>query len=128
MSNHTPAPWGIEQTDTTNWIGPLRADGKTAMLVCETDREGLRADALVRNDADARRIVACVNACEGISTEDLESAAAQTDPRVRLSNLTYYVERAGMEVYHAMSRDRIHRLQSIKEVDAKMLRSAASPG
>jgi hypothetical protein len=46
-------PWGIERTETTNWIGPLRPDGKVARIVCRTDRKGLRADVLERNDGQA---------------------------------------------------------------------------
>jgi hypothetical protein len=63
-AQHTPGPWGIERTNDTNWIGPLRTsgDGKVAAIVCSTDREGLRPDVLARNDADAAFIVRAVNA------------------------------------------------------------------
>ena len=56
---HTPGPWGVEQTSTRNWVGPMRQDGiKVAAVVCCTDREGLKAESIERNDADARLIAA----------------------------------------------------------------------
>lgn len=55
---HTPGPWGVEQTGDTNWIGPLRGNGKVAEIVCSTDREGLKRSALERNDANAHLIAA----------------------------------------------------------------------
>lgn len=72
---HTPGPWGIEQTDCTNWIGPLRADGKVEAIVADTDREGLREDVLIRNDADARLISAAPElfaACKPVLAEAKE--------------------------------------------------------
>jgi len=36
---------------------------------------------------DARRIVACVNACAGLSTEGLEASARFTSPNERLMKL-----------------------------------------
>jgi hypothetical protein len=58
MDQHTPGPWGIEQTRTENWIGPLRRDGKPDPVICSTDREDLKRSALTRNDANARLIAA----------------------------------------------------------------------
>jgi hypothetical protein len=107
---HTPPPWRV--------YGRRFYAGET--LVGTIDG-GYRND----ND-DPRRIVACVNACEGIPTEELEKAAAQTDDRVRLSNLTYIAEQAGMTAYLEMSRTRIHRLECLKNVDAEVLKSASS--
>jgi hypothetical protein len=58
----TPIPWGIERTPTTNWIGPLRKDShKIDQVVVCTDREGLRLEAVLRNDADADYIVEACN-------------------------------------------------------------------
>ena len=53
---YTAGPWGIEQTSTTNWIGPLRKDGKVNEIVASTDRENLKPEALERNDANAKLI------------------------------------------------------------------------
>lgn len=56
---HTPGPWGVEQTTVSNWIGRMRADGsKVEYIVAHTDRDSLRNDVLVRNDANARLIAA----------------------------------------------------------------------
>lgn len=55
---YTPGPWGVEQTATHNWIGPLRRDGKPDPVLCDTDREELTAKALRESDANARLIAA----------------------------------------------------------------------
>lgn len=54
MNEQDNLNWGIEQTQTHNWIGPLRVDGKVNEIVCHTDREGLTDEALARNDRNAR--------------------------------------------------------------------------
>lgn len=55
----TQGPWGIERTETTNWIGPIRErDGKVKTVVTDTDREGLREDALMESDRNAELIAA----------------------------------------------------------------------
>lgn len=33
MTDHTPAPWGIEVTDGNLWVGPLRENGKVGDVV-----------------------------------------------------------------------------------------------
>jgi len=59
---HTPTPWGIERTPSTNWIGPLRKNShKVDRIVVHTDRDGLKDDAIFLNDADADFIVKAVN-------------------------------------------------------------------
>ena len=64
MSNHTKAPWMFDgkvvyalNKKGVNVFSAFVQDG-------ETDEDELKAN--------ARRIVACVNVCEGISTENLE--------------------------------------------------------
>lgn len=64
--SHTREPWGIEQTEATNWIGPLRVDGKKIdEVVCHIERDGLAPDSLARNDANARLIAAAPELLEG---------------------------------------------------------------
>lgn len=60
MSKHTKGPWGIEQTDDTNWIGFMRPhDGKVELIVCTTARDfTLKDEAREQNDANARLIAA----------------------------------------------------------------------
>lgn len=77
MNKHTPGPWGIEQTDDTNWIGPLRVDGKINEIVASTDRKGLRDDIRSVNDANALLMAAspdlltvALDAVETIGNDD----------------------------------------------------------
>lgn len=50
MSKHTPEPWNLDSDDVVAWI-----DGADGESITE-----------VFGDANARRIVACVNACAGM--------------------------------------------------------------
>jgi len=79
--NHTPEPWEAEDcTDGGKHIfgGP----GLTTLVACASDMIG--PDQLVGIDPDdARRIVACVNACKDFSTEMLEQAASEDANRIR---------------------------------------------
>lgn len=63
---HTPGPWRVSLGDTI-------AAGDRLIADCEMTPHSKRPAPLNQEDAaNARRIVACVNACEGISTEQLE--------------------------------------------------------
>jgi hypothetical protein len=76
---HTPETW--------------RADGRrfyAGETLVGTIDGGYRND-----DADARRIVACINACEGISTVILEHAAT-TDAVDRLRLLALHAQYAAL--------------------------------
>lgn len=66
MSGHSPEPWKFS----------IDADGRVNIFV-DDGRVVTLCHARLRPE-DARRIVACVNACAAIPTEDLEKAA--TDP------------------------------------------------
>lgn len=61
MSNHTPEPWSKNAISPTVYdsegIAILRCEGRT--LIAE-------------NEANASRIVACVNACVGVSDDALD--------------------------------------------------------
>lgn len=65
---HTPEPWAIRRT----WDGKpvLDIEGPLPDHCHEIARLPIFT---TRVEANARRIVACVNACAGISTEDIES-------------------------------------------------------
>lgn len=73
MTMHTPGPWRIDEY--RNFVtpdGPLYLGGVTTPLTLGEDmRKGWE---------NARRIVACVNACEGISTEQLDSWLCMSRP------------------------------------------------
>lgn len=74
---HTPGPWGVEKTRKDVYIGPLRPDGKISYIVCAVEWcEDFKDSAKVQHIEDARRIVACVNALQGIGTETLERYVA----------------------------------------------------
>ncbi len=60
MAEHTPEPWAFVPWHIEE--GPSAVRAPAGHLVCNT-----------ASDIDARRIVACVNACAGIPIEFLES-------------------------------------------------------
>lgn len=61
MSEHTPEPWLLTSLDTIVIQNPDKKDRIQCIINCI---------GATRNDL--RRIVACVNACQGIPTEELE--------------------------------------------------------
>ena len=61
MSDHTPGPWAVNFTK----FSEVRAENGAVIARC------VKLTSLTNLEANARRIVACVNACEGISTEHL---------------------------------------------------------
>lgn len=65
-------------------------------------RDEYKAHVLRSADEDARRIVACVNACEGISTENLE----ENKPIIELAR-----------AYNASLRQRDDLLEALKSIE-----------
>ena len=63
MSDHTPGPWAVNFTK----FSEVRAENGAVIARC------LKPTSLTNLEANARRIVACVNACEGVSTKHLEN-------------------------------------------------------
>lgn len=63
MSEHTPEPWQIKRID--------------GAVICAGDYKIAEMWLRERTMPDARRIVACVNACAGISTKDLEDGRVE---------------------------------------------------
>ena len=81
---HTPEPWGFYQTETTG----IPPDPCPCLVIDTLGREIPSTNPVIciisdisslnkRDHANARRIVACVNACAGIETEKLEENAAE---------------------------------------------------
>ena len=62
--SHTKEPWSIDE------YGRVKADGCNEFLGVQVD--GFSLNGGEESKANARRIVACVNACAGLSTDDLE--------------------------------------------------------
>ena len=67
---HTPEPWGLHgpAANSTIYPGEIQCIGSTK----HTEPIALCMDYLMSAQANARRIVACVNACKGLTTELLE--------------------------------------------------------
>ena len=65
MSEHTKEPWkaGRRGNGVSIVFAGRRSDNETIIANCSSNQD---------DEANARRIVACVNACEGIKTETLE--------------------------------------------------------
>lgn len=73
MSEHTKEPWSIFTPDDfvagkLPTLGINGANGEAVVWYADIPDSG------IYNDDDARRIVACVNACAGIPTDDLEAS------------------------------------------------------
>lgn len=68
---HTPGPWHVGRK-VGNMI--YARDGLDVIAECDSSIDDVPRSV---GEANARRIVACVNACEGISTADLESGAVK---------------------------------------------------
>lgn len=67
MSKHTPEPWIVEKAhdiDAIAWVGQF------AVLPQDHATKVVRGN----TEDDALRIVACVNACDGLPTEQLEAS------------------------------------------------------
>ena len=79
-TKHTPEPWKVNQ----DGCGDLFISGSNAEHV--TDCGGVDDDTFIAN---ARRIVACVNACKGLSTERLESPGYNINDEFRYIALNY---------------------------------------
>ena len=70
-NKHTPEPWQVFEDDPRAIV----TKENPMLSLLSVGEDGL---AIMYEEADARRIVACVNACEGISTEYLEKFSATT--------------------------------------------------
>ena len=63
MSEHTKGPWAVSYSK----FSEVRAENGAVIARC------VRLTSLANLEANARRIAACVNACEGVRTEHLEN-------------------------------------------------------
>ena len=73
MTEHTPEPWHVynQPGGGQTAISSKRTHGITEGIAF-MDAVLIGPQHSAKRLANARRIVACVNACEGISTEELE--------------------------------------------------------
>lgn len=73
MQEHTKEPWEYWENDRTGFGVKMPRKNKTRFgAEPYAVIGGFEPDDLDEMKANARRIVACVNACAGISTESLE--------------------------------------------------------
>lgn len=82
MLEHTPEPW---YTNTRGVIGSLHPEWRQpwAINLGDTGRRFTRE----LDEANARRVVACINALQGAATEELEQAVALGITDVSMGNL-----------------------------------------
>lgn len=83
MGKHTPEPWVVDSRPDLG--DKFYSDDETGSIIGECPEYRFAMRSVEERFANVRRIVACVNACEGISTEDLEAV-----PRLGLLNLSQF--------------------------------------
>ncbi len=119
MSKHTLGPLELYQVgDSIECLCPADENGQSILTIVE---EGFTKFAAVYNDADARRIVACWNACKGISTEDLEryyNTGGGIDEALQEASLRSHV-------LAVQQRDEL--LEALKEVLAAVRATSRTP-
>jgi hypothetical protein len=73
MSKHTQEPWFVNEDGIIRVGKPNVNDYMDPIPIASAWREGAFSDGEETEESqdNARRIVACVNACQGIKTEDL---------------------------------------------------------
>lgn len=72
MSKHLPEPWTVFESQ--NAVRPgIDSAIESVVIFSEDEANGVQGDTAEEALANARRIVACVNACQSISTETLEN-------------------------------------------------------
>lgn len=77
-TKHTPGPWFRD--DRSGLECDVRASSERKIALCwglaSNNATNYNPKYRAECDANARRIVACVNACEGISADELEEIAS----------------------------------------------------
>lgn len=81
MSGHTPEPWTFNKNDLRGFDFQIRA--AEGVQIGETQELLGKKRALANPAENARRIVACVNACAGIPTETLEETGSFPEAAAR---------------------------------------------
>ncbi|WP_110970820.1 hypothetical protein [Pseudomonas huaxiensis] len=90
MTKHTPEPWSVDPNDQRE-ISPADDMRFGIASACNVDPRETPGKWFFgpRSQANARRIVACVNACAGIDTGGLEQMPKTSEPIVtRIQRLT----------------------------------------
>lgn len=106
---HTKEPWNGKNI-------PLTASAleRAGFYIVFTNNPATKDEA----EANARRIVACVNACEGMDTESLESIAGRIAAKSALQMHAYYVSNKAKVAAMEQQRDKLLAvLTEIAELD-----------
>lgn len=75
MSEHTKEPWGAMDV-RPGGVERITIIGEEGQVICRVENMVSGRSINAEDEANARRIVACVNVCAGIDTNTLETAAA----------------------------------------------------
>lgn len=82
---HTAEPWEVQFSPTRTRPIIFGSDG---FGIAGVSRNAFHIDDPDTTEANARRIVACVNACKGIGTDTLESITKFAKHETRLAALS----------------------------------------
>lgn len=96
---HTAGPWAtsdsLKNGDVAIRAPELAGDGKRVIVAeCFEDIRRANEKATAECQANARRIVACVNYCEGVSTAEIEAAPKSMNLRAILDAFDSVVAKA----------------------------------
>jgi len=113
MSEHTPEPWSTGPTHVIARRYQDDKDRRVTQFVAETfGRAGHEDLGRAEQEANARRIVACVNTCKGISTDRLEKMIPGT-----LANLLTITG----------ARDQLTEARIAEIIDKRMIKACYDP-
>ena len=118
MSEHTKEPWYASETDDglIEIVNDERTAGEFVSIADVTT--GFDGPIGVEQEANARRIVAAVNACEGMDTESLESIAGRIAAKSVLQMHANYVSNKAKVAAMEQQRDKLlAALTEIAELD-----------
>lgn len=94
QTNHTPEPWTI-----TEELDAVLVRGADGLPVISRKRPMCNRRPDAERVANLRRLIACVNACEGIATEDLDNCLSLSNTAAaRLASLSLAAQYAMDEV------------------------------
>ncbi len=77
MTQHTPEPWNYKVAEWENIYGKVYGNLAIVNAQCQEMFRSTRLLPYEEQEANAHRIVACINACAGIPTEALETGVVQ---------------------------------------------------
>lgn len=106
MSEHTKEPWFTVETEC-DVIEITNADRNGVIVPIAKVSTGYVKQVGIEQEANARRIVAAVNACEGMDTESLESIAGRIAAKSVLQMHANYVSNKAKVAAMEQQRDKL---------------------